>query len=66
MVGALLVCALLALTALAALAWSLAPTLYVRPDGVRASTPEARPAELRHDLRRAALRLGEPVTIRRP
>jgi len=64
-VGTLLVGAAVALVALAATAWLLAPTLYVRPDGARAHTPDARPAELRHDLRRAALRLAEPVTIRR-
>jgi hypothetical protein len=64
-VGALLVGSVLTLVTLGAVAWSAAPTLYVRPDGARAQAPDPRSAELRHDLRRAALRLAEPVTIRR-
>jgi hypothetical protein len=64
-VGALLVGSVAALLGLGAVAWSLAPTLYTRPDGVRAQTADPQPGQLRHDLRRAALRLAEPVTIRR-
>ena len=60
----LIAISLVALVILAGLAWSLVPTLYVRPDGVRAVEPP-RAAELRDDLRRVALRLAQPVTIRR-
>ena len=52
------------LVVLVVAAWSLVPTLYVRPDGVRAR-PAPQPRQLGDDLRRAALRLTEPVTIRR-
>jgi hypothetical protein len=63
--GALILVALLALIGFGVAVWSIVPTLYVRPDGPRAAEPP-RAAELRQDLRRVALRLAEPVTIRRP
>jgi hypothetical protein len=62
--GALILAAIAALIVLAAIAWSRTPTLYVRPDGPRAADPPPA-AELRDDLRRVALRLSAPVTIRR-
>jgi hypothetical protein len=53
----------LVLVVLVVAAWSIVPTLSVRPDGVRArSAPQ--PRQLGQDLKRAALRLTEPVTIR--
>ncbi len=60
----LIATAALVLVVLVVAAWSLVPTLYVRPDGVRAR-PAPQPRQLGEDLRRAALRLTEPVTIRR-
>ena len=60
----LIATAALVLVVLVVAAWSLVPTLYVRPDGVRAR-PAPQPRQLGDDLRRAALRLTEPVTIRR-
>jgi hypothetical protein len=65
MTGALLVGSSLVLLAFGTAAWTLAPTLYVRPDGTRASLQQPHPDELRLELRRTALRLAEPVTIRR-
>jgi hypothetical protein len=61
---AVILAAIATLIVLAAIAWARTPTLYVRPDGARAADPPP-PAELRDDLRRVALRLAEPVTIRR-
>ena len=60
----LIATAALVLVVLVVAAWSIVPTLYVRPDGVRAR-PAPQPRQLGDDLRRAALRLTEPVTIRR-
>ena len=60
----LIATAAVVLVVLVVAAWSLVPTLYVRPDGVRAR-PVPHPRQLGDDLRRAALRLAEPVTIRR-
>jgi hypothetical protein len=65
MTGALLVGCSLVLLAFGVAAWTLAPTLYVRPDGARATLQPPKPEELRLELRRTALRLAEPVTIRR-
>jgi hypothetical protein len=60
----LIATAALVLVVLVVAAWSIVPTLYVRPDGVRAR-PAPQPRQLGQDLKRAALRLTEPVTIRR-